>query len=149
MGGACRRERQRAGAERVEGVASKAACGRTLGEWDPRQEGATNSFFVRRETGTIRVTHLETATRAPCSVTLTMTVYPVAIHSRRRVDTDVVRLPACAIQAPELHGPQPHRPLHVGRLASHSSYDDLDSGSTRGAVLVLGDYMCASPASFP
>jgi hypothetical protein len=32
------------------------------------------------------------------------------------------------------------RGLHVGRLASHSSYDDLVSGSTRGAVLVLGEY---------
>jgi hypothetical protein len=31
----------------------------------PAAGGPTNSFFVRRETGTIRATHLETATRHP------------------------------------------------------------------------------------
>jgi hypothetical protein len=112
---ACRRRAGRR-SRREAAVAAHWRRGPAAGE-------ATNSFFVRHETGTLRAAHLETATRAPCSVTLTTTVDAAAIHSRRRVDTDAVRLPACAIQAPELHRTQAHRPRWSveGRKGPHCS----------------------------
>jgi hypothetical protein len=48
--GACRRERQRAGAERVEGVAARRLWPH-IGEWDPRQEEPRIVSFARRENG--------------------------------------------------------------------------------------------------
>ena len=63
MGWACRRERQRAGAERVEGVAARRLWPHS-GEWDPRQEEPRIVSLRVARTGSIRVPQLETATRA-------------------------------------------------------------------------------------
>ena len=103
-------------------VSPRGGCGRTLANGTRGRRTHENFLRVAR-TGSTGVTHIETATRAPCSVTLEMTADPVAIHSRRRVETDAVRLPACATQVPELHRAKPHRPRWgvEGRKCPHCS----------------------------
>jgi hypothetical protein len=68
----------------------------------PAAGGPTNNFFASRENG-IDSSHAHRNGNLRAMFRhAQMTVDAVAIHSRRRVDTDAVRLPACAIQAPEL-----------------------------------------------